>query len=119
MSAGAWSDRTGNLHAEGDGPHGNGDAQTAEPDTTDSDPQTVETDTTGAVAIAVGGSATGEIETARERDSVPGRVSWRAAPTRSTCWVSHTSDGTLRDPYLLGIYGVDRNIHYQAARERQ
>ncbi len=63
-------------------------------------------DTGTAGAVAVGGSATGEIEAARDRD-------WFAVTLEAgTTYVvdlkgRKTGDGTLRDPYLFGIHDAD------------
>ena len=71
-----------------------------------SDDYAANAQTTG--TVAVGGSATGTIETPRDRDwfaveLVAGRtyvIDLRGSPT---------GDGTLRDPYLRGIYDADGN----------
>ena len=71
-----------------------------------SDDYAANTQTTG--SVAVGGSATGTIETAHDQDwfaveLVAGRtyvIDLRGNPT---------DDGTLRDPYLRGIYDADGN----------
>ena len=71
-----------------------------------SDDYAADTQTTG--SVAVGGSATGTIETAHDQDwfaveLVAGRtyvIDLRGNPT---------DDGTLRDPYLRGIYDADGN----------
>ena len=71
-----------------------------------SDDYAADTQTTG--TVAVGGSATGTIETAHDQDwfaveLVAGRtyvIDLRGNPT---------DDGTLRDPYLRAIYDADGN----------
>ena len=76
-------------------------------DTTKPDDYTAAVDTTG--ALAVDGSATGEIETVRDRD-------WFAVTLEAgTSYQidlegSPTSQGTLFNPYLYGIHDSDGNL---------
>ena len=60
-------------------------------------------DTTTAGTVAVDGTATGDIESARDRDWFS--VTLAAGKTyRIDLMGAQTSDGTLRDPYLAGIH---------------
>ena len=63
--------------------------------------------TTG--TVAVGGEATGEIERASDRDWFA--VTLEAGKTYTIELKGRpTRDGTLRDPYLDGVYGADGNL---------
>ena len=61
-----------------------------------------------ATDIAVGGSATGDIELSGERDwfeiDLEGGKSHQIDIKGANFWETDTTDGTLRDPYLWGIY---------------
>ena len=61
-----------------------------------------------ATDIAVGGSATGDIEQSGERDwfeiDLVGGKSYQIDIKGANFWETDTTDGTLRDPYLWGIY---------------
>ena len=66
-------------------------------------------DTTTAGSVAVGGTATGEIERSGDRDwfaveLVAGRT------YQIDLRGSRTNDGTLRDPYLRGIHDAEGNL---------
>ena len=86
---------------------GRGTYRVSVADTTKPDDYTAAVDTTG--ALVVGGSATGEIETVRDRD-------WFAVTLEAgTSYQidlegSQTSRGTLYDPYLYGIHDSDGNL---------
>ena len=74
-------------------------------DVTDDHP--ADTDTTG--TVAVGGSATGAIETADDRDWF--KVTLEADKTyRIDLEGRATWDGTLRDPYLRGVHDADGDL---------
>ena len=61
-----------------------------------------------ATDIAVGGSATGDIEQSGERDwfkiQLLAGVEYQIDIEGANFWETDTTDGTLRDPYLQGIY---------------
>ena len=61
-----------------------------------------------ATDIAVGGSATGDIEQSGERDwfkiDLERGKSYQIDIKGANFWETDTTDGTLRDPYLQGIY---------------
>ena len=71
-----------------------------------SDDHPAGTDTTG--TVAVGGSATGEIERPHDHD-------WFAVTLEAWKWYridiegSHANAGTLRDPWIRSVYDADGN----------
>ncbi len=66
-------------------------------------------DTTTTGAVAVGGSAAGEVDTAGDHDWFA--VTLEAGRTyRIDLEGSPTGDGTLSDPYLRGVYDADGNL---------
>ena len=67
-----------------------------------------ETGTSG--AVAVGGSATGEIEEAGDQDWFA--LTLEAGRTYQIDLEGYdTGNGTLMDPYLRGVYGADGKLH--------
>ena len=69
-----------------------------------SDDYAADTDTTG--TVTVGGSATGNLQAAHDRDWFAVELEAGTA-YRIKLEGSETDQGTLRDPYLRGIYGED------------
>ena len=70
--------------------------------------------TTG--TVAVGGTATGEIETAGDRDWFAVTLDW-GKTYRIDLEGSDTSAGTLRDPHLRGVYDADGRAHLSTTND--
>ena len=105
----AGADATYYIAAAGDSGYGHGTYRLSVTDVTDSvtDDFTVGTGTTG--TVAVGGSATGEIDYERDQDWFA--VTLEAGKTyRIDLKGSWTGDGTLGNPYLRGVHDADGNL---------
>ena len=97
LSAGAWSTVVGTYRV----------SVTEQPAV--EAPADLAADTTTTGAVAVGGSAAGEIETAGDRDWYA--VTLEAGTAyRIDLEGSPTHGGTLSDPYLRGVYDADGNL---------
>ncbi len=73
------------------------------------EPADLAADTATTGAVEVGGSATGEVEIGGDRDWYAVRLEAGTA-YRIDLEGSPTDGGTLRDPYLRGIYDADGNL---------